>query len=229
MDKHITMQNLPESERPIEKFLKGGEAALSDAELLAVILRSGTRGINSTELSQRILSGKQNNLLNLYEYSYEELVEIPGIGTVKAIQLKAVAELSQRIASTQRGYRIRMQEPGTIAEYFMERMRHLPCEQFCVALFDAKCVFLGDAVVSRGSVSSAYVSPRDLFRGALIRNAAMIVLIHNHPSGEPQPSQDDIRLTYRMREIGKELGIDIIDHIIIGDNCYYSFKEGFLI
>lgn len=229
MAKHITIQNLPEDERPYEKFLAKGPESLSDAELLAIILRCGTKDLTSTELAHRILSGKQENLLNLYELSFEELLEIPGIGRVKGIQLKTVAELSRRIAATRRGYHIRLQAPDTIAEYYMEQLRHLSYEQFLVAFFDAKCVFLGDTVISRGSITSAVVSPRDVFRSALIRNAVILVLVHNHPSGDPQPSPDDISLTCRLRDIGGSLGFDVVDHIIIGDNYYYSFKENFLI
>lgn len=229
MARHTTIQDLPEDERPYEKFLAKGAESLSDAELLSIILRCGTKDMTSTELARLILSGKQGNLLNLYEFSFEELLKMPGIGKVKAVQLKSVAELSRRIAATRRGYHIRLKDPASIAEYYMEQLRHLPYEQFLVAFFDAKCTFLGDAVIARGSVASAAVPPRNVFRSALICNAVMLVLVHNHPSGDPSPSGEDISLTHRLGDIGSSMEINVVDHIIIGDNYYYSFKENLLI
>lgn len=229
MTEHITMQKLPVSERPYEKYLTNGAESLSDAELLAIIIKTGTTEYNSADLARRILSGKQGNLLNLYDLSYEELLQIPGIGRVKAIQLKAVAELSKRIAVTEQKNHIQMDQPSTIAAYYMEQMRHQQTELLIAAFFDAKCRFLGDQVISKGSVNSAYVSPRDVFRSALLKNAVLLIILHNHPSGDPSPSQDDIRVTRNIGENGKMLGVELVDHIIIGDNRYYSFKDNYLI
>ena len=219
------MQSLPVSERPYEKFLSCGAQGLSDAELLAIIIKTGTRESNSAELARELLTGRQGSLLNLYEYSYEELLQIPGIGRVKAIQLKAVAELSARIARTEHINRICMDQPATIAAYYMEQMRHQQTEQLIAAFFDTKCRFLGDELISSGSVSSAYISPREIFRHALHKNAVMLILLHNHPSGDPTPSCEDINVTRIVRECGHMLGIELADHIIIGDNNYYSFSE----
>lgn len=229
MAEHMTMQELPESERPYEKFLQKGVEHLSDAELLSIIIKNGTKEKTAAEIARELLCGRQGNLLNLYELSYEELLDFPGIGKVKAIQLKAVAELSRRITSAKRYRHIRMDSPDSVAEYYMEQMRHCQKEILITAFFDVKCNFLGDSKISQGSISSAFVSPRDIFRTALLKNAAQIIMLHNHPSGDPQPSGEDIRITEIVCDLGKMMGIDLADHIIIGDNEFYSFKECFLI
>ena len=225
MSEHFTIKNLPESERPYEKYLKFGEEHLSDAELLSIILKTGTAKENSLDVARRILQGNHNNLLNLYDLSYRDLLKLPGIGTVKAIQLKAVAELSKRIAKTQSGYQLRMDKPVSIADYYMEQLRHRKEEVLMCAFFDVKCSFLGDVVISKGSVNYAYVSPRDIFRYAFDFEAVLFVLIHNHPSGDPSPSEDDVRITNRIHKGAQILELELVDHIIIGDNKYYSFHE----
>lgn len=225
MSKHLTMKSLPESERPYEKFLSSGEEMLSDAELLAIILKSGTKEENSLDIARRILQGNHNNLLNLYDLSYHDLLHFTGIGPVKAIQLKAVAELSKRIAKTNSGYQLKMDNPASIAEYYMEQLRHRKEEVLMCAFFDSKCSFLGDVIVSKGSVNFAYVSPRDIFRYAFDYEAVLFILLHNHPSGDPTPSKDDIQITNRIEKGARILELKLVDHIIIGDNKYYSFKE----
>ena len=166
-----------------------------------------------------------NNLLNLYDLSYRELLQYPGIGPVKAIQLKAIAELSKRIARTKSGYHLKLDTPSSIADYYMEQMRHHKEEMLIAAFFDAKCSFLGDIILSKGSVNYAYVSPRDIFRHAFDYEAVMMILLHNHPSGDPSPSEDDINVTYRIEKGARILELQLVDHIIIGDKTYYSFKE----
>ena len=222
---HMNLKNLPESERPYERFLALGAEALSDAELLAIILKTGTKDFTSLDLARNLLSRCQGNLLNLYELSYKELTEQKGIGPVKAIQLKAVAELSCRIARTRLGYQLQMNNPKTIAEYFMEDMRHRRVEVFKGAFFDAKCNYLGEEQISSGSLSFAYVSPMELFRKALLKNAVMMVILHNHPSGDPSPSEEDVAFTERIAQGARLLGLTLADHIVIGDNRYYSFRE----
>lgn len=225
MSRHFTMKNLPESERPYEKFLKYGAESLSDAELLATIIKTGTAKENSVDIARQILQGNHNNLLNLYDLSHRELMTFPGIGSIKAIQLKAVAELSKRIARTQSGYHLHMNDPCSIADYYMELLRHCKEEILMCAFFDTKCHFLGDVAISKGSVNYAYVSPRDIFRHAFDYSAVQFVLIHNHPSGDPTPSNDDIQITHRIQKGAQILELELLDHIIIGDNKYYSFYE----
>ncbi len=225
MSKHFTMKNLPESERPYEKFEKYGMESLSDAELLAIIIKSGTTKENSVDIARNILQGNHNNLLNLYDLSYHDLMKYPGIGSIKAIQLKSIAELSKRISRTRSGYDLRLDNPASIADYYMETLRHRKEEVLICAFFDSKCHFIGDSVISKGSVNFAYVSPRDIFRHVLDYEAVQFVMLHNHPSGDPTPSNDDVQITYRIHKGAQILELNMIDHIIIGDNRYYSFHE----
>ena len=225
MSEHIILKNLPESERPYEKLLKSGAENLSDAELLAIILKTGTHNKTSLDVARNVLCRRHNNLLNLYDCSYQELIQIPGIGKVKAIQLKAVAELSKRIARTQSGYQLQMNHPSSIADYYMEQMRHMKNEILMCAFFDSKCKYLGDSVISVGSVNYAYVSPGEIFRKAFEFGAVLFIILHNHPSGDPYPSEDDIRITQRIQKGAQLVELNMVDHIIIGDNTYYSFKE----
>ncbi|MCM1282229.1 MAG: DNA repair protein RadC [Muribaculaceae bacterium] len=222
---HTTVKNLPESERPYERFRRLGAEALSDAELLAIILKTGTKGLTSLELARKLLSECHGNLLNLHALSYGELVKRRGIGPVKAIQLKAIAELSNRIARTTSGYQMSFQSPESIAVYYMETMRHRREEVLMAAFFDAKFNFLGDDIIARGGMNCAYVTPAELFRRAILANALQIILLHNHPSGDCHPSEADLLLTERLVQGAKLLGLHVEDHIVIGDKCYYSFRE----
>mgnify|MGYP006320949825 CR=1 FL=1 len=222
---HTTLKQLPESERPYERFLSSGAASLSDAELLAIIIKTGTKNATSLDLARTLLTSCQGNLLNLHECTLDDFMQVKGIGKVKAIQLKAVAELSSRIAKTTRKILLEMHSPATIAKYYMERLRHQKEEVFIGAFFDAKNQFLGDDVIVKGSLNCVYLTPADLFKKALSKNAISIVALHNHPSGNPYPSTADLQLTHRLEEGANILGLRVIDHIIIGDNEYYSFLE----
>lgn len=225
MTQHITTRELPVSERPYEKCLLKGPEALSDAELLAVILKSGSPGMNVVALAQRILQADGKNLLNLYHMSVEELMHFPGIGKVKAIQLKCVAELSKRIARTDRRERVCLSDAASVAAYYMERLRHEPQEQLLVSMFDSKCHLIGDTVIATGSVSAVIGSPREIFLRLFEKKAVFFILLHNHPSGDPMPSREDIALTQRLKACGELMEVELSDHIIIGDNRYYSFRE----
>ncbi len=221
----IRMKELPDSEKPYEKFLESGAEALSDAELLAVIIRSGTQGKTSIEVAQDFLARGSRNLLNLYELSFEEMKRIHGIGQVKAIQLKCAAELSRRIAKTRYQDKLSMNHPQTIADYYMERMRHEKQERLLALFFDSKCCLLSDETMSIGSITATFVSPREIFLAALRCNAVQIIVLHNHPSGNANPSPEDDTVTERMKACGELLGIPLMDHIILGDQSYYSYRE----
>lgn len=225
MNTHITMKEMPESEKPYEKCLSCGAQELSDAELLAVILRTGTRERTSLQTAQRLLCGGEGNLLNLITMTLEEMQNIPGIGQVKAAQMKCVAELAMRIARTKRAVRISLNQPESVAGYYMETLRHEPKEKLLLAMFDAKSSLLGDEVISVGTVRHSLVSPREVFLKALQHKAVHIVLLHNHPSGDPTPSEADKMVTKRIAACGKMMDIALADHIIIGDNNYISFRE----
>lgn len=225
MQKHLTMKELPESEQPYEKCMKYGPEYLSDAELLAVFIRTGMKGMTSTELAQQLLCEGNKNLLNLYDYSLPSLMRIPGIGKVKAVQLKCIAEISRRIAKSVRIKEVSFDNPALVADFYMEKLRHEKQERFVACLLGSKGRYLGERVLSVGSVNASIVSPRDLFIQALQEQAVSVIILHNHPSGEPQPSREDMQVTKCIAECGKMLQIELIDHIIIGDNKYYSFRE----
>ncbi len=222
---HLTMKELPDSEKPYEKFMKMGARGLSDAELLAVILRSGSKAKSALQLAQEILCREQRNLLNLNYLSVEELMQISGIGQVKAIQLKCIAELSRRMTVTTYQKNLQVNEPKTIADYYMEQLRHETTEKLLLAMFDAKNRFLGDEVLSIGTVNASLVSPREIYLNALRRQAVNIIMLHNHPSGDATPSEEDLKTTRIVAECGQMLGVYLADHIIIGDNSYTSFRE----
>lgn len=222
-------RKIPDGELPYEKCEKRGAGNLSDAELLAVILRTGTNGSTAVELAQSILAGEPGGLLNLYQTSMEELKQISGIGRVKAIQLKCIGEISKRISMAQHLQGITLESAKAVADYYMEQLRYEEREVLLVSMYDAKCRLIGDEMISVGTVTSSLVSPREIFLRAVGRHAVTIILLHNHPSGVPEPSPADKRATEQVKLCGDMLGIHLSDHIIIGDNRYYSFKEQGLI
>lgn len=225
MIKNLTMKELPDFERPYEKCYRQGVAALSDAELISVIIRTGTSGEKCTDVAERVLGAGPDGILNLVHMELESLKQIRGIGPVKAAQLKCAGELSKRMAATSRRLNPILAGSKEIASYYMESLRHEPRERLMLVMFDRKNMLLGDEVISIGSSNASIVSPGEIFYSALQKRAAYIVLLHNHPSGNPNPSDEDIRVTFRIKECGDLLGILLMDHIIIGDNCYFSFRE----
>ncbi|MCI9417816.1 MAG: DNA repair protein RadC [Eubacterium sp.] len=225
MNQHLTVKELPDSEKPYEKCLQYGAECLSDAELLAVIIRTGTAGKKSIEVAQDILNRNQRNLLNLHHLSMKDFMEIPGIGTVKAIQLKCLAEITKRMTKATRIREVSLNNASSVALYYMEELRHENREKLMLCMFDSQSVLLGDEMISVGTVNASLVSPREIFIRALMRQAVHIILLHNHPSGVPLPSTQDKLVTRKIQECGEMLGIHLSDHIIIGDNQYFSFKE----
>ena len=221
----MTAKNLPVSEQPYEKCLKSGAASLSDAELLAVIIRCGTNGSSSTEVAKHVLSKRTGNLLGLYQMSLKELQEVPGIGKVKAIQLKCIAELSKRIAQTGRQQAIVMQNAFSVADYYMEQLRHQEQEIMICMMLDNQNHLLNDTILSKGTVNATLITPREVYLEALRYHAVSLILVHNHPGGNPVPSQCDREVTERIFRAGEMLGIGLLDHIIIGDHRYVSFRE----
>ncbi len=222
-----TMKQIPKEVRPYERCLKYGPQVLSDAELLAVILRSGSVGENSLEMSNRLLSlgTMQQGLLGLLQMSVEELQTVRGIGSVKAIQLICIGELSRRIAKASASEGIVMGSPETIANYYMEDMRHQSQEILQMMMLNTKNRLIAEKIISKGTVNASLISSREIFLEALKHHAVYIILIHNHPSGDPTPSREDIVVTRRVREAGRMIGIELMDHIIIGDHSYISLKE----
>ena len=226
----LTMKEMPVSERPYEKCIQYGTASLSDAELLAVIIRTGGRGERATELACRILNNVPGGKLGgLFQMSSRQLEEIKGIGRVKAVQLLCLTEITKRMMSqavveTQ----LVCTEPGKVAAYFMPKMKFLEYEQVRLLILNGRNALVEDIVISNGSFNSAMASPREIFYNALKHRAVSIIILHNHPSGDPAPSREDVVLTKRLADTGGIAGIPLLDHIIIGDNRYVSMKESAL-
>lgn len=224
MEKALRIMDLPESERPREKLIRYGAETLSNGELLAIILRTGNSNENIVNLSNRILkeSGGLNGLLIS---SSEDFLGLRGIGEAKAAQLLALGEISKRFKSFRSGDEYKISQPKDAADLLMESMRHLKQECLKVIMLNTKNIVITIKDASLGSLNSSIVHPREVFCEAIKKSSASIIISHNHPSGDPTPSSEDINLTHRIKECGKLLGIELLDHIIIGDGCYVSLKE----
>lgn len=224
----ITMKDMPENDRPYEKCLQNGPESLSDGELLSIIIRTGSREDNSLTLAQKILALNypSEGILGLLHLSLPELMQIKGIGKVKGAQLLCIGELSKRIwKKAVLEDVVTFTEPEDIVNYCVEDMRHMEQEQIRLMLLNTKGTLLKETLISQGTVNASVVSPREIFIEALKYHAVNVVVVHNHPSGDPSPSREDISLTRRIREAGELIGIRLLDHVIIGDNSYTSFKE----
>ena len=215
------------SERPYEKCLEHGAVSLSDTELLAVLLRTGVKGLDVLELAKHLLGPNcgEEGILNIHNLTLEELKSIKGIGTVKAVQILCLSEFAKRLAKASAKGGLIFTLPSSIAEYYMEEMRHQKQENIKLLMLNSKSKLLGESDISKGTVNASLISPRELFIEALNKQAVSIILLHNHPSGDPTPSKTDFLLTKRVKEAGELIGIELLDHIIIGDNCYISFAE----
>lgn len=221
------LKEMTEAERPYEKCICYGAEALTNTELLAVLLRTGTKGVNSLELARHILQNEsgEEDLLQIHQITLQKLKEVKGIGKVKAIQILCLSELAKRLAKSCAKKRLAFDMPATIADYYMEEMRHQKQEMMKLLMLDTKARLLGETNISKGTVNASLITPRELFIKALECGSVSIILVHNHPSGEPAPSQSDMLLTKRVKEAGGLIGIELLDHIIIGNNCYFSFAE----
>ena len=213
--------------RPYEKCLEHGAVSLTDTELLAVLLRTGVKGLDVLELAKYILGPNcgEQGILNIHNLTLEELKSVKGIGTVKAVQILCLSEFAKRLAKANAKEGLVFSLPSSIAEYYMEEMRHQKQEHMKLLMLNTKSKLLGETDVSKGTVNASLISPRELFIEALNKQAVSIILLHNHPSGDPTPSKTDVLLTKRVKEAGDLIGIELLDHIIIGDNCYISFAE----
>ena len=223
----VTMKYLPPQMQPYEKCITYGPAFLTDAELIACILRSGSRKFTSVALAEQLLKlrkGKEG-LDGLCSLTFEELTQVSGIGKVKALQIQCVFELAKRISRSKAAKALDFSNPESIAEYYMEDFRHKEQEQLLLLLLDNKSKLLGEQVMFTGTVNASIVSPREIYLEALRYHAVGIILLHNHPSGDPTPSDADKRMTGKIREAGRILDIPLLDHIVIGDKRYVSFRE----
>ncbi len=231
MKENNTIKEMVEQERPYEKCMRFGASNLTDIELLAVLLRTGTRGENSLGLAEKLLhpAFSQEGILNIHQWTLEQLMQVKGIGKVKAVQILCLSELAKRLSKANAQAGLNFTTPSSIAQYYMEDMRHGRRESMKLLLLDTKTRLIGETDISKGTINSAIISPRELFVEALKVNAVSIILLHNHPSGDPQPSEADIMITRRVFEAGILIGIELLDHIIIGNNCFISMREKKLI
>lgn len=223
MDKLLMMKELPETERPREKLLEKGAQSLSNAELLAILLRTGTKNMPVSRLAEQILAKYELN--GLASISPPELSKTAGVGLAKAVTVVAGIELGRRLSHKEPGERPVIRSPQDAANLVMSELRYQTREHFMALLLSTKNHVIARAIVSVGSLNASIVHPRELFREAIIYSAAAVILIHNHPSGDPTPSQEDITLTRQLVEAGSLLNISVLDHVIIGDGKYVSFKE----
>lgn len=227
MRQNMTMKDLPLSERPYEKCAQQGAHVLTDAELLAVIIRTGTKDSTAANLANEILAMHPvyKGIAGLNFLTHKELMKVNGVGPVKATQLLCIAELSKRIAKTVNKDNIRFDSPSSIADYFMEETRYLTREQMILLLFDTKNRLLKELIISIGTVNASLASTREIFVEALRYEAVYFILVHNHPSGDPTPSPQDIAVTKRIQQAGELIGINLEDHIILGEHRYISLRE----
>ena len=223
----MTIQDMTLEERPREKMILNVTGSLTDAELLAILIRTGTKQFNAIQLGKAIIE-KADNIRYLQNITIEELESINGIGKTKAVQIKAALELGNRIASYKPA-KYKIKNPWDIYKYYMESLRYQYKEIFKVVLLNTKNEIITDVDISMGTLNSSLVHPREVFREAIIRSSNKIILLHNHPSGNAEPSKEDKSVTNRLKECGELIGIEVIDHIIIGDGIYFSFKENMLI
>nr|WP_330397033.1 DNA repair protein RadC [Anaerovirgula multivorans] len=222
---YTTIKEMPECERPREKLLTHGVNALSNAELLAIILSTGTKEMSAIDLANHIIHSSKEGLRVLTNCTIEELSLTKGVGLAKSSQIIAAIELGKRIALTSKANNYKIKSPDDVSHLLMEEMRYLKKEFFNIILLNTKNEVIAVENISIGSVNASIVHPREVFVRAIKRTSSSIILVHNHPSGDPDPSKEDINITKRLVEAGKVIGIEVLDHIIIGDNVYSSLKE----
>jgi DNA repair protein RadC len=218
------MKDLAPNDRPREKLTRCGVGNLGDNELLALVLGSGSREADALNLANRVLQ-RAGGLQGLTRSGLGDLRQVSGVGAVRAAQVLAAVELGRRTLVRGGADRARMHTPGEIAAHLLPLYGAAPVEQFGVALLDTRHRLMHIRILSVGSVDSTVVHPREVFKEAASASAAHVVLFHNHPSGDPTPSPDDVELTARMLKAGEVMGIEVLDHVILADQRYYSFWE----
>lgn len=221
----LMVRDIPEEERPREKLIAYGASVLSNAELLAVLLRTGTREHSVLRLAEQVLARYQGlGLTGIIRMSAAELAELPGLGPAKAATVLAAVELGRRLSMAAAKVEV-VHGPEDVAHFAMPRFRFEQKEHFAVLLLNTKNHILAMPEISIGSLTASVVHPREVFEAAVRYSAASVILLHNHPSGDPAPSKEDIAVTERLRKAGQVMDIPVLDHIIIGNNRFVSLKE----
>jgi DNA repair protein RadC len=223
--KSLSIQELPRSERPRERLMHLGAASLTSVELLALVLGAGSGGRSALETSQTILAHSAGSLRRLAAKPVGTLVGLRGVGPARAVTVHAALELGRRLAAEQRDEGAPLRSPREVYAAFAPRLEDLPVEEFHVAVLDAQHRLERDVTVTRGILNSSLVHPREVFREAIAERAAAIILVHNHPSGDPTPSADDRAVTDQLVAAGRLLDIPVRDHVVVGRGRYASFAE----
>lgn len=219
--------SLPQEDRPYERCIRHGVQSLSNRDLLAVILRTGAKGRNVLELAGDLLKlvPEREGFTGIRRLSLDELSNVKGIGKVKAVQLKCLLEIARRMAREEAGEGTYFTSPSAVANYYMEDLRHEEQEVLLLLMLNQRGRLLKERYMFKGTVNASVISPREIFVEALAARAVQIILLHNHPSGDASPSQEDLNVTRRIKEAGQLLGIALTDHIIIGEHAYVSLRE----
>ena len=223
LDYHATVREMPSHERPRERLQHFGPQALSLAELLAIILRTGTRGDNALELANKLLA-KFGGLPGLVRADFRELCAEHGMGEAKSAQVKASLEIGRRLGTLQVDARYKISTPADAANLVMLDLAYLDTEQMRILLLDSKSQLVEKASLYQGTANSSALRAAEVFRPAILRNCPGLILCHNHPSGDPTPSPEDIEATLQLVEAGRILDIELVDHIIIGHQRFVSLK-----
>jgi DNA repair protein RadC len=218
------MKSVAPHDRPREKLQRLGAAALGDNELVAVVFGSGQAATSALDLANQVLE-RTGGIDGLARARHDELTQLPGIGSARAAQVLAAVELGRRTLTRADRHRVQITSPRMVAELLLPLYGNRPVEQFGVVLLDTKHRVMRTTVVTVGTLDASIVHPREVFREAAAAGAAAIVVFHNHPSGDPEPSDDDVQLTHRLIAAGVLMGIDVIDHVILGNVRYCSMKE----
>lgn len=219
-----TIKSLKEDDRPREKLILKGSHALSDSELLAILIRNGLKGYSAIDIARDMLI-QYDGLSNLISYDFSEFKKFKGMGTVKAVTLAAAFEITRRVNLNITKTLKQINSPKDIAKYFIPRFIGIKTEIFIVLLLNSSNHIFREVEISKGILNSSLVHPREVFKIAISESAASIILLHNHPSGNPEPSKQDIQITKQLYDAGKIINIPVLDHIIIAGNKYNSFKE----
>ena len=223
----VKILDLPLEDRPRERLIKHGAESLSNAELLAIILRTGTKNENAVNLANRLL--KDYNLKQLTQVALPQLRAISGIKEAKACQLLACFELAKRLEAFVEIPKPKIETSKDVYRLLSPKMRNLKKECFIALYLNTKNCLLREEIVSTGSLNANIIHPREVFKSAILESAAALIIAHNHPSGDPTPSKDDLELTERLIKVGRLVGIELLDHLIIGDGRFVSLKERGLI
>ncbi|MDO5569697.1 MAG: DNA repair protein RadC [bacterium] len=223
--KKVNFKEIPNQEKPRERLLNNGASSLSNEELLAIILKTGTKDMNVKDVSLLLLT-KIENISDLKNMTYNKLLEVPGIGKVKAVELLAVMELGKRMYQNKTLLeRQTFNHPSIIYNHFIEILNDELQENFYVVYLNQKKQYLDKLLLFKGTINCSTIHPREIFKNAYLMSASYIICVHNHPSGNPCPSKQDVYVTKQIEEIGIIHGIALLDHIIIGNTCYFSFYE----